>query len=187
MRTVFDLPENLLEIDIQIFFEYQFPLRYQLPNSLLKNLTGTGYVQLINLQDTMHNSDFDIYRPVTIFHFAQNLAENQYYLEIFSQYQFPLRYQFPPAISEKNQTTTAHIELINFQDPTHKNDFDLIMEGQHLIYQKSYWKPKARCSQNISSLPDVSYIPQPFLKNLRGIVYVQLINIQDIYHTQKGF
>ena len=46
-------------------------------------MRGTAYAQLINIQDTIHKSDFDIYRPVIIFNFAQNLAENQHISEGF--------------------------------------------------------------------------------------------------------
>ena len=49
-----------------------------LPKPFLRNLRQTAYLQLINIQNSTHKSDFNIYQPVTIFNFPQNLAENQY-------------------------------------------------------------------------------------------------------------
>ena len=39
---------------------------------------GNSYVQLMNLQDHRHESDFDIYLLVTISSFPQKLAQNRY-------------------------------------------------------------------------------------------------------------
>ena len=39
---------------------------------------GNSYVQLINPQDHIHKSDFNIYLLVTISSFPQKLAQNQY-------------------------------------------------------------------------------------------------------------
>ena len=75
-RTVFDLPERLVATNIWMFLE-QFLLRYQL-QLFLKNVSKNAYVQLINFTDPVHKSDFNIYHPVTVFHFPVKLAENQY-------------------------------------------------------------------------------------------------------------
>ena len=89
-------------------------------------MRGIAYIQLTNIQDIIHKSDFEICRPVTIFNFLQNLAENQYIpgglLRILVPYQIlaPLSHFW----KKNTQITTAHLELINFQDPTHKSDFD---------------------------------------------------------------
>ena len=41
-------------------------------------MRGTAYDQLINIQDTIHESNFEIYHPARIFNFPQDLTENQY-------------------------------------------------------------------------------------------------------------
>ena len=43
----------------------------------LQNLGGTAYVQLINFEDPISESDFDIYHTVTKSNFPQKLARNQ--------------------------------------------------------------------------------------------------------------
>ena len=62
----------------------------------MKNLRGTAYVQLINIQDTIHKSDFDIYGLVAIFNFSQNLAENQYISGGFLRILVPFQILAPP-------------------------------------------------------------------------------------------
>ena len=40
-------------------------------------MTSTAYVQLVNFQDAIHKNDFDIYCPVIIFNFAQNVQKKK--------------------------------------------------------------------------------------------------------------
>ena len=67
-----------------------------LPKPFLKNLRSTAHVQLINIQDTIHKSDFDIYGLVAIFNFSQNLAENQYISGGFLRILVPFQILAPP-------------------------------------------------------------------------------------------
>ena len=60
-----------------MFLEYQFPVRYQLPKQFLENLRRIVYVQLINIQDNIHKSDFDIYQMILI-NILPKLTKNQY-------------------------------------------------------------------------------------------------------------
>ena len=96
-RIVFDLLEKLLRTNIWMFLEYQFPKRYQLPKSFLKNVRRIEYVRPINIQDTTPKRNFDIYQMILI-NIPQKLAKNQCYLCRIIEYQSPLRYYFPLAI-----------------------------------------------------------------------------------------
>ena len=70
--TVFHLPEKLVVNHYLEVHRILVPLQMINP---LKNLRGTGYVQLI---DYIHKNDFDLYDLVTISNFPQKLAQNQY-------------------------------------------------------------------------------------------------------------
>ena len=72
---------------------YYFLVRYWLPQQFLKNFRGTKLVQLINVQDPICKSDFDICQ--LILSIPEKLAGNQYYVWRILEYQFPLRYQLP--------------------------------------------------------------------------------------------
>ena len=66
-----ELPEMLEGTNTLMFLEYYFPLRYYLPYLFLKKFRGTAYIQMINFQDLIHKSDFDIYKM--IFNIPQKL------------------------------------------------------------------------------------------------------------------
>ena len=91
-KTVFNLSEMLVRINVWRFLQYQFPLRYYFPQQCLQNFRGTASAQLINFQDPIHKSDFDIYGPVTISNFPKKTSTKQIYVCSILDYQFPHRY-----------------------------------------------------------------------------------------------
>ena len=90
------------------------------------------------------------------------------------EYQFPVRYQYPLAISESLENYGLS-KLINFQDPTNKSDFGTYYARK--VYDLAE-KPISGCSQNFSFWSDIGY-PSNLLVNFRGTKFAQLINIQD--------
>ena len=116
-----------------------------------------------------------------IFHKIQE--RTNIYLEVFLEYQLSLRYQLSLVISDKNQATPTHLELINFQDSTCKSDFDT-------YYARiTFYLPEKLVETKIWIFLEYQFpvryqLPQQFLENLRRSVYVQLINIQDTIHKR---
>ena len=99
------------------------------------------------------------------------------------EYQFPLRYQLPLPISEKNQIITVHLDLINFQDPTHKSNFNTYYPRTAFDLLEKLVETKMWMFLEYQ-FPLRYQLQLPFLKNLRGTVYAQLINIQDTIHKR---
>ena len=87
-RKVYDLAVN-----IWMFLEYYFLVRYWLPQQLPKNFRGTSFIEMINVQDPICKSDLD--NCQLILDIPQKLAQNQYYVWRILEYQIPVRYQLP--------------------------------------------------------------------------------------------
>ena len=105
------------------------------------------------------------------------------YLEVFLEYQFSLRYQLPLVISEKKQTINSDLEQINSQDQTRKSDFETYYARTAFDLPEKLMATKIQMFLEYQ-FPDRHQLPQPFLKNLRRIVYIQLINIHDTIHKR---
>ena len=89
-------------------------------------MDGTAYVQLINFQDQIHKSDFDIYHPLTIPNFPQMLAQNQY-ICVGTYNISSLSDISSPSLFLESLRATAKVEWLNFQDPIQESVLTLII------------------------------------------------------------
>ena len=104
-----------------MFLEYQLSVRYQLSKQFLENLRRIVHVQLINIQDTIHESDFDIYQMILI-NILSKLTKNQYMyggsqnISSLSDISSPF-----PFLKTWN---IASVKLIHLQNLIQKSDFN---------------------------------------------------------------
>ena len=77
-RAVFYLLKKLVGNQYLELLRILVPPEILVSLAIPANFSHTAYVQLINVQDPVHKTDFDIYNPVTISSFPLKLAQNQY-------------------------------------------------------------------------------------------------------------
>ena len=166
-----------------MFLECQFPVRYQLSKQFLEDLRRIVYVQLINIQDTIHKSDFDIYQMIHI-NILPKLMKNQYMcggsqnISSLSDISSPF-----PFLKTWN---IASVKLIHLQDLMQKSDFNtyyatILFDLLEKLVGTNIWMFLEY------QLPLRFYLLKSFLKNVRGMEYVHLINIRDAKYTQSTF